>query len=85
MAIKNKVKYYRNKYNITQEELANEIHKSKQYISKIENQNINIGIEMAIILTNSIRDLTRKKSFGLQTIRLHVEDIFYIDNIENNS
>lgn len=78
MAVKNKIKYYRNKYDITQEELANEIDKSKQYISKIENKNVNIGIEMAIKITQSIKNLTTKKSFGLQTIRLQVEDVFYI-------
>lgn len=83
MIVKNKIKNYRIKYAITQDELANEINCKKQYISKIENNNVNIGIEMAIKITQAIRNLTTKKSFGLQTVRIQVEDIFYIEIAPN--
>lgn len=61
MIVKNKIKYYRTKYDITQDELAKEIDCRKQYISKIENENVNIGIGMAIRITQAIRNLTTKK------------------------
>lgn len=79
MIVKNKIKLYREKYNITQEELSQELNTTKQYISKIENKNVNISISMAIEITQAIKRITTKKSFGLQTIRIQVEDIFYIE------
>ncbi|WP_460296822.1 helix-turn-helix transcriptional regulator [Clostridium perfringens] len=78
MVVKNKIKYYRKKYNITQEELAKEMNCSKQYISKVENENVNISIGLALRVTRSIKELTTKKSFGLQTVKIQVEDIFYL-------
>lgn len=77
MCINNRIKYYREKYNITQEELALKLNSTKQYISKLENGNVNVRISLALDITNAIRDLTRTKSFGLQTISLQVEDVFY--------
>ncbi|MFH5851671.1 helix-turn-helix transcriptional regulator [Clostridium perfringens] len=78
MIVKNKIKYYRKKYNITQEELAKEMNCSKQYISKVENENVNISIGLALNVTRAIKELTTKKSFGLQTVKIQVEDIFYL-------
>lgn len=79
MMVKNRIKYYREKYNITQDELALQIDKTKQYISKLENQNTNVGIGVAIEITQALKQLTTKKSFGLQTIKIQVEDLFYIE------
>lgn len=78
MIVKNRIKYYREKYNITQEELGKKINKTKQYISKLENQNINVGIGLAIEIVKAIRELTNDKSFGIQTVKICVEDVFYI-------
>lgn len=78
MQVGNKVKYYREKFNITQEELAIKINKNKQYISKLENKNINVGIALAIEITNAFKEITREKTFGMQSVRVQVEDIFYI-------
>lgn len=78
MIVENKIKYYRQKYNITQDELALQINKTKQYISKLENKNTNAGIGVAIEITKAIREITTQKSFGLQTVKIQVEDIFYI-------
>lgn len=79
MLVKNRIKYYREKYNITQDELAFQINKTKQYISKLENHNINIGIGVAINITKALKNITTEKSFGLQTINIQVEDLFYIE------
>lgn len=78
MIVKNRIKYYRDKYSITQEELGFKINKPKQYISKLENQNINVGIGLAIEITKAIRQITNEKSFGIQTIKINVEDLFYV-------
>lgn len=78
MIVKNRIKQYREKYSITQEELGKKINKTKQYISKLENQNINVGIGLAIEIVKAIRELTNEKSFGIQTVKISVEDIFYI-------
>ncbi len=78
MEVGNKVKYYREKFNITQEELAIKLNKNKQYISKLENKNINVGIGLAIEITNAFKEITREKTFGMQSVRVQVEDIFYI-------
>ena len=78
MEVGNKVKYYREKFNITQEELAIKLNKNKQYISKLENKNINVGIGLAIEITNAFKEITREKTFGMQRVRVQVEDIFYI-------
>lgn len=78
MEVLNKVKYYREKFNITQEELAIKLNKNKQYISKLENKNINVGIGLAIEITNAFKDITAEKTFGMQSVRIQVEDIFYL-------
>lgn len=79
MIVRNKVKYYRNKFNITQEELACKLNRSKQYISKLENESTNVGVGLAIELVNAFKNISNEKTFGLQTIKLQVEDLFYIE------
>lgn len=78
MEIGNKIKYYRDKFNITQEELALNLNKSKQYISKLENKNVNIGVGLAIQIVNAFKEITSKKTFGMQVIKIQVEDLFFI-------
>lgn len=79
MVVKNKIKLYREKYNITQEELAKRLGKSKQYISKIEREKVNLSIGLALQIVNAFKLLSKEKTFGLQMIRLQVEDLFYLE------
>jgi|GEM_PF-1926287 len=78
----NKIKYYREKYNITQEELAIKLKKSKQYISTLEIKEINVGVSLAIEIVNAFKEITNEKTYGLQTVSLQVEDIFYLKKIK---
>lgn len=74
----NKVKHYRQKYKITQLELAKKLNKSKQYISKLETNQVNVSVGLAISITNVFKEITGEKTFGNQMIKLQVEDLFFL-------
>lgn len=78
MIVGNKIKYYRKKYKITQSELAERLDKSKQYISKLERDQINISIGLALLITDVFKQITKEKTFGMQMIKLQVEDLFFL-------
>lgn len=75
--MRNKIKYYRKKFNISQLELAKKIGVTKQHISKIENDRVNVSVEIALKLTNAFKDITKEKS-RKQEVILKVEDLFYL-------
>jgi DNA-binding XRE family transcriptional regulator len=78
MKVGNKIKYYREKYNITQDELAQKVKKSKQYISKLERDEVNVGVGFAIEVVNAFKLITSEKTYGMQIVRIQVEDLFYL-------
>lgn len=81
MLVGNKIKYYRRKFHITQEDLGVKLNKSKQYISKLEKDEVNVGIGLALQIVNAFKEITKEKTFGMQMIRLQVEDIFFLKDI----
>jgi transcriptional regulator with XRE-family HTH domain len=46
LAVVNRIKWFRKKYKITQCELAEEMNVSKQYISKLEVNKSNLGLDV---------------------------------------
>lgn len=76
--LRNNIKYYRKKFKITQEELGQKmnIKYGKQYISKIENNQVNVTIPLAFKVVKAFKDITLEKG---QQVILTVDDLFYID------
>ncbi|MBX4267512.1 helix-turn-helix transcriptional regulator [Clostridium estertheticum] len=78
MLVGNKIFYYRKKYKITQVELGEKISRTKQYISKLERDQLNVGVSLALEIIDAFRVITKEKTFGMQMVNLKVEDIFYL-------
>jgi Predicted transcriptional regulator len=77
--IKNNVKKYREKFNVSQKELSEELNTTKQYVSKLELGKTLPSIDVCYRVKNALENITLKKSNGNQVINLRIEDLFYED------
>ncbi len=75
--IENNIKQYRKKFKVTQQELAEELGTSKQYISNLELCKTIPSIEGCFKIINAFQNITCKKSNGKQVVQLKIEDMFY--------
>ena len=76
--LKNNIKEYRKKFNITQEDLGDRLGYKKQQISKIENNKVNVSVLIALSIVQAFKEITLEKG---QQILLSVDDLFYIDKM----
>lgn len=77
--IRNRIGLYRDKFGVTQEELAEELKTTKQYVSKLERENSLPGIKVCFKVRKALIDITDRKSNGLQIANITIDDLFYDD------
>lgn len=82
MRTRNKIKLYRKKFKITQQELAEHLDVSKQHVSQLEKSDSNPTINTTLRLVDAFKTIVKKKTFGQQNIVLYVEDLFYTEKEE---
>jgi DNA-binding XRE family transcriptional regulator len=75
--VRNNIGLYRKKYKISQIELAKELNVTRQYISKIEKGESDLGLEVCFKIINAFIRITEKKSKGRQVANLKIDDLFY--------
>jgi putative transcriptional regulator len=78
--IRNNIKEYRRKFKITQDELAQELGVSKQYISKLEVVEYVPGLDIFFKIIKAFRNITEKKSGGMMVKELTLDDLVYDDD-----
>jgi len=83
MAIKNNIRKYRQKFKITQEDLAQELEATKQYVSKLELGKTIPGLDVCFRIINAFERITKSKSGGNQIVYLKLDDLFYEDELFN--
>ena len=79
--VHNRIAFYRGKYGVTQEELAEEINVTKQYVSKLERENSFPGIKVCFKVLKALTNITENKSGGIQVANIKLDDLFYDDEL----
>jgi putative transcriptional regulator len=81
----NRLKNYRKKFKITQQELADKMGIKKSYLSDVERGVYNPSILFCLELKAAIEDLVKQKTDGRQNVRLNIDDLFYVNDLPDQA
>lgn len=83
MVLKNKLRIYRRKFGVTQQELADRIGVKKSYLSEIERGVYNPSTSLSLQIVAALEEIMKERSRGRQVARLRVDDVFYLEEAES--
>lgn len=79
VVLRNKLRAYRRKFGVTQQELADRIGVKKSYLSEIERGVYNPSTSLSLQIVAALEEIMRESSGGRQVARLRVDDVFYLE------
>lgn len=80
--LRNKLKIYRRKFGVTQQELADRLGIKKSYLSEIERGVYNPSTSLSLQIVGALEKIMKERSGGQQIARLRVDDVFYLEEGE---